>query len=107
MEGRGSSAFYFTDLEPFCLQARALFPFPYLAFASEKMSGSIRRKAFDGLAQFIVEEWTSVRPEASRLPERRRATLAFLAIVSASELESMRDKDLQSLWRFCVLREAA
>ena len=95
---------YFTDLEPYCEQAKALYPFPFRAFETATMSANVRRKAFRGLARFIVDEWTLVRPEASLLSGRRKARLAFLAMISASDLESMSDEELVFLLDSCTGR---
>lgn len=104
MSNEAGDTYFFTDLEPCCLEARTVYPFPFRVLESADASAAMRRDAFRGLLSFVLERWMSAEPSASKLPRRRQVSLAFLAIVDSSRLASLGDAELMSLYSMVVAR---
>lgn len=96
------SNFVFLNLEPMVKSAKAKLPKAFRTLFSEKNDLVERRKAFFALLESIETDWMMAMPSASGINNRRRATLAFYALVGGSSKEAMADTEVEKMIRWLL-----
>lgn len=99
MDGLVQSNFVFLNLEPICREVKAKMPSAHRALFSSSTNSLKRRQAFLGLLDAIESSWIGVAPEALKVPNRRRATLALYALINGSPMDACSDAEIERLLR--------
>lgn len=102
-----ASSLVFLNLEPFASEAKRRLPKAYKALFASATTVDLRRRAFFELLQSVEENWIKSSPEAAVQSSRKRATLAFYALLDGSPLATCPDAEVERLLRVLLPTPAA
>lgn len=97
-----ASSLVFLNLEPFASEAKRRLPKAHKALFAQATPVELRRRAFFELLHGIEEDLIKTSPAAAAISGRRRATLAFYALLDGSPMATCPDAEVERLLRMLL-----